>query len=820
MKTLIISLMLTCLITGNSMGQNALFNVADSLAGYFVKSIHDNDREKVILQTDRKIYAAGEKIWFKAFLLHAIDNRLDTASKNLFVDLVNDSDKVISQLVLNAATLQTSGAIQLNEFLSTGYYWLRCYTKVMLQNDSLSIWVQPVYIKNLGNSSTQNMEVGEGVKQTALPGRTVINFFPEGGAVISGINSTGALQVSDDAGNPLMVQGVVTDAADSVVSTFSTNRMGLARINFFPVWFKKYFAVIHLPGQDVKYPLPGWNPFAAQLSVIHQGNEYIQAYVTLEDSIYSRKFSTFVLGISRDSVCFAGIGRGMYQVDIPVANFPGGIATLLLFDANEHLLSERKVFINKDNYKISISPDKPDYAARDKAHVAFAVTDADGKPLVASLNVSIQDTRIMQMSDEIKSDTIEPVSPDHIDDWLKHNKNTFSDADIDLLMLAQKPSFNKWRLPPLREFHADSTSLLLNLAGKVVNRRLQPLKQKIVTAISLTGTNPYIGLDTTNDRGGFALPLPAGRGDLLLKLEVKNKHDINESDSIEINNFVFPHFKTPASLKHIFTTGKQLFLKGMAKYHIDTVFVGVGKEWLKPVTVRAATRPKSEVDYDASKRLSSFSYILSGDKLGHGSYGEIAAAVLTVPGMALKGGKLVLYGGNSMGGSDDTEPVVIIDGVMLDANVLGQSLYPPGSGVLKFLSTLDARSVDFIEILKGPDAAIYGINGGAGVIVINTKTRPKELVRDVSPFKIVQPVTYHVQPKFVMPDYMVKQVKNSKSPDPRTTIYWNSDVITGLDGKASVDFYTADEATTYTVTVSGLTANGEYIYKRTIIKRK
>ncbi|HVX49804.1 MAG TPA: hypothetical protein VHB48_06590, partial [Chitinophagaceae bacterium] len=61
---------------------------------------------------------------------------------------------------------------------------------------------------------------------------------------------------------------------------------------------------------------------------------------------------------------------------------------------------------------------------------------------------------------------------------------------------------------------------------------------------------------------------------------------------------------------------------------------------------------------------------------------------------------------------------------------------------------------------------------------------------------------------------------NSKSPDPRTTIFWKSDIVTGLDGKASVNFFTADEPTTYTVTVTGLTANGEYIHKTVTMNRK
>ena len=787
---------------------------------HFINSIRSGDNEKVLLQTDRRVYAAGEKIWFKAFVLHTLNNRLDTASKNLFVDLVSDNDITIKQLVLNAAALRTNGAIALPDSLPTGYYWLRCYTQHILKTDSSGIFVQPLFIKNLGNSGT--LDVAErAVKRPALK-TPVIQYFPEGGALIAGINSTGALKVSDATGKPLILTGTIVDATDSLVTNFTTNKLGLARISFYPVWFKKYFAMMNINGQNIKYPLTEWSPFAAQIAVTRQAGDFIQAYVTLEDSIYSRKFSTYVLGVSRDSVCFAGVGRGMYQVDIPVANFPGGIATLLLFDGNRHLLSERKIFINKENYSLGVTTDKANYTARDKVHLGLNLADADGKPIVGSLSISVQDTRLMQVSDEIKTDTIAPVETYELNDWLKRNKSMFSAADIDLVMLAQKPSFTNWQqYREVKTTYADNTTLLLNLQGTVVNHKQQPLKQKIVTALSITGTNPYLALDTTNEGGGFQLPLPANRDSLIIKLQVKNKHDIGESDSIVINNFSFPRFATPAYLKHVFAADKQALLQRMSSYHIDTVFIGTGREWLKPVIVKATKQKVTEV-YDESKRVSSFSYVLNQERLKQYGAGAIGNALLMVPGLTLKHGQIMLFGGSGwMDTTGKSEPLLVIDGVRLSKDVVnssGTTLDQTVSPVMSYLNTFSYQDIDFIEVLKGADAAIYGVEGGNGVILINTKTHRED--EYVAAAKIIQPVTYHIAPKFVMPEYDIKQVKNSKGPDPRTTIYWNGNVITGIDGKVNLDFFTADDATTYTVVVSGITANGEYVNKRVTINRK
>ena len=68
-----------------------------------------------------------------------------------------------------------------------------------------------------------------------------------------------------------------------------------------------------------------------------------------------------------------------------------------------------------------------------------------------------------------------------------------------------------------------------------------------------------------------------------------------------------------------------------------------------------------------------------------------------------------------------------------------------------------------------------------------------------------------------MPDYSNKEIKNRSNPDPRTTIYWNGNISTDTNGEASINFYTADNVTNYAITITGLTANGDLVYKRVII---
>ena len=72
------------------------------------------------------------------------------------------------------------------------------------------------------------------------------------------------------------------------------------------------------------YPLPPYNFFAGQLSVINDNNGQRKIRVLLEDSVYKQNIKTYLVGIAKDSLCFASIGTGMYEVPIPAEKFPEG----------------------------------------------------------------------------------------------------------------------------------------------------------------------------------------------------------------------------------------------------------------------------------------------------------------------------------------------------------------------------------------------------------------------------------------------------------------------------------------------------------------
>ena len=140
---------------------------------------------------------------------------------------------------------------------------------------------------------------------------------------------------------------------------------------------------------------------------------------------------------------------------------------------------------------------------------------------------------------------------------------------------------------------------------------------------------------------------------------------------------------------------------------------------------------------------------------------------------------------------------VVADGVEVGKGI-PLDLYNPGS-------------IETIEILKGANASIYGMEGGSGVIVLTTKQgaeRGGTMSKEMSPgIFSIEPKGFYKAREFYSPRYDAGQPANNL-PDQRNTIFWKPDVTTDAEGNASFNFFNADGTGTYRVEVEGIDSKG------------
>jgi len=135
--------------------------------------------------------------------------------------------------------------------------------------------------------------------------------------------------------------------------------------------------------------------------------------------------------------------------------------------------------------------------------------------------------------------------------------------------------------------------------------------------------------------------------------------------------------------------------------------------------------------------------------------------------------------------------------------------------VLNFLSP---DMIDEITVIRGAGAGFqYGGRAGDGIVFVTTRN-------DVSPPEQEVPRNFAIAPMysghkvFYAPLYATDSLRTLPLPDLRSTVHWAPEVITDSQGKAKLQFYNADRATTIKAYINGITDFGQLAHGSTRYK--
>ncbi len=814
MKKIVFIILLT--LCGVYTNAQSFISDVDSIAGQFVKAIRKDKRELVMVQTNKWYYSAGEDLWLKAWVINKVSHKFYSHSQNLYVDIVDERDTAVAQLLLNIPSEKTEGYIRLSDSIPEGHYWLRAYTSSMLQQGLEGIFIKPLYIVNTKYASKLQLKKITNSKPLTDNAVPIVSIIPEGGTVVTGVNCTFGIKAMDSLGKPVGVKGYITDNTDSSVITWlkTSPITGLGKFNFYVGKNKKYTAHIQLKNRTLHYVLPLPDHYASQISIKQNSPASIRVVIAQGDSVYKKGMGTYILGMSKDSVCFASIGKDMYELSIPKNYFPNGEAKLLLFNDQKQILSERSIYITGPNSVVKVIANQPAYKAREKVNLDLIVGDSVFHPLFTALSVAVTDDSIVQ----------EPLYEDGPVVELSD-----SNADLnDLLMLTKQPEYLGKSISEINADIKNNAFVKTNLVdfetiqGTVLNRKKLPVPNRVVTLY----TNKKINLfdtDTTNINGRFNFKIPLHYDSIPFTLQVANLKGnvVDEKISIDVHSS-FPKITTPSFLKMKISPLQVAQVINFRNFKTDSNFIVRGKEWLKDVVVKASIKANS---FNTTKRVSNFSEIMTGVAIQKMTNTDAGNALLMIPGLHLKGGYISLGGVTSFKVSAKDEPLLIVDGVMVaggndPATDTEDVLRINSSPVLEELTKIPVDIIDFIEVLKGPEAAFYGTRSSNGVIIVNTH-RVSNFRNHLENYGQIQynSKSYHLAPNFNQPDYDNLFLKSTVLQDRRSTIYWNGHVYTNPNGKATVSFYTSDSPSNYTVTITGVTIAGDIIESKVKIKR-
>lgn len=346
----------------NAFAQADYAGITNRFAQYREKAL----QEKIFVHSDKEFYLAGEIMWFRLFYVEGSTHKPLDLSKVAYVELIDKDNKASMQAKISLKEGHGDGSFFLPASMPNGNYLLRAYTNWMKNFGPDYFFQKTVRIVN-------TMKVKqETARDTSL--RYDIQFLPEGGHLVKGIENKVAFRVTDQYGRGLDVSGALLSENRDTLLQFKPHKFGMGSFSFTPSAAGIYKTNITLPnGETVYRDLPTVEEQGFVMRVQDDGAGKVEATVK---STYTQSQDVFLFVHTRQSIKLAEkktMNNGSVVFSIPESQLGEGISHFTLFDQRQQPISERLYFRTPaSGLSIEANSDAKNYTTRKKVSVSIA----------------------------------------------------------------------------------------------------------------------------------------------------------------------------------------------------------------------------------------------------------------------------------------------------------------------------------------------------------------------------------------------------------------------------------------------------------------
>ena len=336
-------------------------------------------QEKVYLHLDNTAYFQGETIWYAANVVNAATGG-EAASKVLYVELLSPTGVVLRQQKLKVVDGRCHGSFPLIDTsvdeavvlrgaigYPSGYYQIRAYTRAMLNFDDAAIFsrVIPVYkapekegeydnpvMRQYNGKETNRPELAKADRPKALN----VQFFPEGGHLIAGVECRIAFKATDEHGHGVDIEGI-TDAEGNVL-TIPLQHNGMGSFLFLTTDEKRGQNVrVRYGGKNYTFTFPKAERKGCAVRIDHAVDSQLFVTVTARalkaDSVLAYTitnrgrvcaFDTLHLSCPLEPVL--GSSTAYTSFTIPEDSLPVGVSQFTLYNLAGDIYAQRLFFVN------------------------------------------------------------------------------------------------------------------------------------------------------------------------------------------------------------------------------------------------------------------------------------------------------------------------------------------------------------------------------------------------------------------------------------------------------------------------------------------
>lgn len=654
--------------------------------------------------------------------------------------------------------------------------------------------------------------------------QTDVQFFPEGGNLVSGLKNRVAFKATAPNGLGANISGNIVDNSGKEVARLETRHLGMGFFILTPEAGKTYTANVTYPdgsSNTVKLPDAQGDGYTLSVSQTAKHDSVLVKVGASANALKNGSKNLSLVGQLNGEIYFSSsvpVSRELTLLYFPINDVPSGIMQFTLFSADTQPVNERITFIqNKDDIDINIASNKKQYARREKVQLGIDAKDGKGNPVAGNFSVSVVSETAVP-SDEANENSIfsQLLLSSDIKGYVEKpnyyfvNQNDETRSNLDILMLTQGYRRFAWKNilsgNPAEPYYP-AEKLGTQISGTVMDYNHKPIAYgKVVVLNNRTGLTS----DTTADKDGrfkfkrifftqgFEFTVhganPKGKGRVVVKLDDYSNTAINTNPNMGDVNPDIPE-QTKATIENELKQDADLTSHGLMSR----------VQQIKEVRIRSARA-----------------------RLGTGSIKENQADEVFRPDTRAPCATLrecleemyhsrIIFrmepDGTWIPYYQKAKYVVLIDSMRVDPEDY-QNLFQD--------SVININKIYAVHESPAIQAKILGMYSSQfqqppPVLAIYTKNGFYRSQKDPGTINYM-PKGYDFTRQFYLPKYDHPQDGPTPA-DLRSTVYWNPAVLTRSLGHSDLSYFTSDQTGTFRVTVEGIDAEGHLarkIYKYTV----
>jgi TonB-dependent SusC/RagA subfamily outer membrane receptor len=632
-----------------------------------------------------------------------------------------------------------------------------------------------------------------------------VQFFAEGGHFVAGLPNKIAVKAINGSGLGEFTKGTISSSDGVEITSFETNKLGMGSFFVNPQEGQKYQATLSFAnGSKQTVNLPNVENSGVVLSVNNMDSTKISIRALFTADLLN-KGEYRIIAQHNGTIYFASpltVSNQVVSLVVPKDNLPSGIMQISLINSEYLPLSERIVFINKTQDKIDINAENLAKNYQERGKVSFNISaNNQSKPVQGSFSVAVTNTSSVKPDPENESNILTRLlltselsgyveKPNYY--FLNEDKNTRQDLDNLLLTQGwrrtewQKIAQDKLAKPSFPTIHKTKISGTVTKGGK-------PVVQGKVMLVSFTGG--FFSIDTlTDDKGRFSFDEIEFQDSTKFVVQARTQKDRKFVDIVmdTVPEQLVTKNPNTGDIEINVNNALAAYLAESNKYFDDKTLRGLLNRTILLDEVKIVEKRKSTYE---SSNLGGAG---NADAVFHAKDLETTFSLAQFLQGRVAG--VTVFNGQAYSRGNQEPMKISVDGMMLEGEDIN-------------LESVVVADIETLEILKSiSTTAIYGSQGGTGVIVITTKKGGG--LRTANPYTPglikYNPKGYAVVREFYSPNY---EVKPDNRPDLRTTVFWEPQLVTDKTGKATIQYFNTDVSGTYRIVIEGIDVDGNLARK-------